>query len=129
MSLEEYSHKTIVKLGVGMMSIKLSVLLVMFSAGFIVQFYLKEFGPSAAAAYGVALRVEQLFLLPVFGLTGALLPIASQNFGAGEAIRVRKALFTCWKFGWIFMFAACPILYFAAPMLMRSLSCRRGWSK
>ena len=94
-------------------------MLVMFTAGFIVQIYLKEFGPSAVAAYGVALRVEQLFLLPVFGLTAALLPIASQNFGAGEAQRVRQALFTCWKFGWVFMIVACPILYFAAPLLMR----------
>ena len=97
-------------------------MLVMFSAGFIVQIYLKEFGPAAVAAYGVALRVEQLFLLPVFGLTGALLPIASQNFGAGEVVRVREALFTCWKFGWIFMFIACPILFFAAPLLMRSFT-------
>ena len=94
-------------------------MLVMFTAGFIVQIYLKEFGPPAVAAYGVALRVEQLFLLPVFGLTGALLPIASQNFGAGKSERVRQSLLTCWKFGWIFMLVACPILYFAAPLLMR----------
>ena len=40
-------------------------MLVMFSAGFIIQFYLKTFGTPAVAAYGVALRVEQLFLLPV----------------------------------------------------------------
>ena len=95
---------------------------VMMSAGFIVQFYLKSFGTSAVAAYGVALRVEQLFLLPVFGLTGALLPIAAQNFGAGNHDRVRQALFDCWKFGWIFMALACPILYFASPLLMRSFT-------
>ena len=95
---------------------------VMMSAGFIVQFYLKSFGTSAVAAYGVALRVEQLFLLPVFGLTGALLPIAAQNFGAGNHDRVRQALFDCWKFGWMFMAVACPILYFAAPLLMRSFT-------
>ena len=57
---------------------------VMMSAGFIVQYYLKSFGTSAVAAYGVALRVEQLFLLPVFGLTTALLPIAAQNWGRHE---------------------------------------------
>lgn len=95
---------------------------VMISAGFIVQFYLKSFGTSAVAAYGVALRVEQLFLLPVFGLTGALLPIAAQNFGAGNHDRVRQALFDCWKFGWMFMAVACPILYFASPLLMRSFT-------
>ena len=95
---------------------------VMMSAGFIVQFYLKSFGTSAVAAYGVALRVEQLFLLPVFGLTGALLPIAAQNFGAGNHDRVRQALFVCCKFGWMFMAVACPILYFASPLLMRSFT-------
>jgi Na+-driven multidrug efflux pump len=95
---------------------------VMMTAGFVVQYYLKSFGTSAVAAYGVALRVEQLFLLPVFGLTGALLPIAAQNFGAGHYSRVRQALLDCWKFGWMFMAVACPILYFAAPLLMRSFT-------
>jgi putative MATE family efflux protein len=95
---------------------------VMMSAGFIVQFYLKSFGTSAVAAYGVALRVEQMFLLPVFGLTGALLPIAAQNFGAGHHDRVRQALFDCWKFGWMFMAVACPILFFASPLLMRTFT-------
>ncbi|MGB1962909.1 MAG: MATE family efflux transporter, partial [Candidatus Puniceispirillaceae bacterium] len=39
-------------------------MMVMMTAGFIVQYYLKTFGTAAVAAYGVALRVEQLFLLP-----------------------------------------------------------------
>ena len=95
---------------------------VMMSAGFIVQYYLKSFGTSAVAAYGVALRVEQLFLLPVFGLTTALLPIAAQNFGAGRHDRVRQALFDCWKFGWLFMAVACPVLFFASPYLMRTFT-------
>ena len=95
---------------------------VMMSAGFIVQYYLKGFGTSAVAAYGVALRVEQLFLLPVFGLTTALLPIAAQNFGAGRHDRVRQALFDCWKFGWMFMAVACPVLFFASPLLMRTFT-------
>ena len=95
---------------------------VMMSAGFIVQYYLKGFGTSAVAAYGVALRVEQLFLLPVFGLTTALLPIAAQNFGAGRHDRVRRALFDCWKFGWMFMAVACPVLFFASPLLMRTFT-------
>ena len=83
------------------------------------QYYLKSFGIAAVAAYGVALRVEQLFLLPVFGLTGALLPIVAQNYGADEKNRTRQALFICWKFGFIFMAIACPILFFASPLLMR----------
>lgn len=94
-------------------------MIVMISAGFVVQFYLKSFGGSAQAAYGVALRVEQLFLLPVFGLTGALLPIAAQNFGAGAHERVRQAFLTCIGYGLLFMCIACPALWLGAETLMR----------
>lgn len=94
-------------------------MIVMMLAGFVVQFYLKSFGEAAVAAYGIALRVEQLFLLPVFGLTGALLPIVAQNYGAGHNARVREALFSCWKIGLLYMCVACPILWFAAEITMR----------
>lgn len=97
-------------------------MIVMISAGFVIQYYLKSFGEPAVAAYGIALRIEQLFLLPVFGLTGALLPIVAQNFGAGQADRVREALFDCWKFGLAFMCLACPALWFAAEAAMRGFS-------
>ncbi|HRV62480.1 MAG: MATE family efflux transporter [Rhodobacteraceae bacterium] len=91
---------------------------VMLAAGFIVQFYMKSFGPEAVAAYGLGLRVEQLVLLPAFGLTGALLPIAAQNFGAGHHERVRQALFDCWKIGLAYMAVACPLLWLSAHLLL-----------
>jgi putative MATE family efflux protein len=91
---------------------------VMFMTGFVIQFYLKEFGGSAVAAYGIALRVEQILLLPVLGMTGALLPIAAQNFGAGDPGRVREAVFFCWKLGFGMMLVACPLLWFGAETAM-----------
>ncbi len=86
--------------------------LVMFTSGFVVQFFLKGFGEEALAAYGVALRIEQILLLPVLGMTGALLPIAGQNFGAGLHDRVREALWFCWKTGFVMTAIAAPILWF-----------------
>jgi putative MATE family efflux protein len=91
---------------------------VMFMTGFVIQFYLKGFGGSAVAAYGIALRVEQIMLLPVLGMTGALLPIAAQNFGAENPVRVREALFFCWKLGFAMMLVACPALWFGAEWAM-----------
>lgn len=93
-------------------------MVVMMFSGFVVQFYLKGFGGDAVAAYGVALRVEQLLLLPAFGLTGALLPIAAQNFGAQKFDRVREAFYFCCKVGVIMMLAASAILWVAAEFLM-----------
>ena len=90
-----------------------SAMMVMFVSGFVVQFALKEFGGAAVAAYGVALRIEQILLLPVLGMTGALLPITGQNFGAKNFDRVRAALRFCWMTGFAMTVAATPVLLFA----------------
>ena len=90
----------------------------MFVSGFVVQFALKGFGEHAIAAYGVALRIEQILLLPVLGMTGALLPIAGQNFGAANYDRVRAAVFFCWKLGFAMTAVATPILWFAGGFAM-----------
>jgi len=91
---------------------------VMFISGFVVQFALSQFGGHAIAAYGIALRIEQILLLPVLGMTGALLPIAAQNFGAGDHDRVREALWFCWKLGLVMTISAAPILWFGGGLAM-----------
>ncbi len=91
---------------------------IMLITGFVVQLFLKGFGPAALAAYGVGLRIEQLILLPGFGLAGALLPIAAQNFGAGHYDRVRDAFAFCVKVGAGIMLAGSVVLWFAARPLV-----------
>lgn len=95
-----------------------TALMVMFISGFVVQFALKEFGGHAVAAYGVALRIEQILLLPVLGMTGALLPIAGQNFGAKNYDRVRSALKYCWGAGFVMAAFAVPALLLGANFAM-----------
>ena len=58
---------------------------VMFSMLFIgvgifnILYFIGQFGDLATAGYGAALRVEQVFLLPVIGLNTAVLSIGGQN--------------------------------------------------
>ena len=87
-------------------------LLINFASGFVVQFALKGFGEDALAAYGISLRVEQIFLLPVIGITIALVPIAAQNYGAGNNDRVRQSFRRCWSLGVIATACAFPFLWF-----------------
>lgn len=87
-------------------------LLINFASGFVVQYALKGHGDDALAAYGISLRLEQLFLLPAVGITIALVPIAAQNFGAGQHDRVRAAFRRCWGLGVIATMAAFPFLWF-----------------
>ncbi len=91
-------------------------LLVTFSSAFIVQYALKDYGEAALAAYGITMRVEQLFLLPALGISIAMVPIAAQNYGAGEHDRVRAAFHRCWIMGVIGTTCAFPFLWFGGSL-------------
>ena len=93
-------------------------MLIMMVAGYVIQFFLKGFGGEAVAAYGIALRIEQLLLLPAFGLTGALLPIVAQNYGAGNFDRIREAVRFCFKAGVGLMLCASVVLWVAGRAAM-----------
>jgi putative MATE family efflux protein len=95
-----------------------TAMMVMFVSGFVVQYALKGFGEEAIAAYGIALRIEQILLLPVLGMSGALLPIAAQNYGAKNHARVREAVWFCWKLGFVMTALAAPILWFGGGLAM-----------
>ena len=57
--------------------------------GFVINtYYLASIDSIAVAAYGIALRIEQLVLLLTIGLNIGLLAIASQNFGAKKYERL-----------------------------------------
>ncbi|PUB12041.1 MATE family efflux transporter [Yoonia sediminilitoris] len=86
-------------------------MLILSLSGFVVQYALKGFGEHAVAGFGLGIRLEQILLLPIFGVSGALLPIASQNFGAKDFQRVRDALRFCWKIGFIMTAIAGPVLW------------------
>jgi len=71
----------------------LSMLLVA-AGSFIIVAYVSKFGEPAMAAYGIALRIEQLILLPVIGINIAVLSITGVNFGAMLIARVRETFNT-----------------------------------
>ena len=93
-------------------------MLVMFFSGFVMQYALSGFGEHAIAGFGIAIRTEQILLLPIFGVTGALLPIASQNFGAGRHDRVRGALYFCWALGGAMALTAGLILWLCGGLVL-----------
>jgi Na+-driven multidrug efflux pump len=97
-------------------------LLVTFSSGFIVQYALKDYGETALAAYGITMRIEQLFLLPALGITISLVPIAAQNFGAHNHNRVREGFHRCWMIGVVMTVAAFPFLWFGGAYATRIFS-------
>ena len=86
---------------------------------FIINYYIMKFSDSTTmAAYSVAMRIEQLALLPAMGLNSAALTITGQNYGAklhGRIYEVRKIALTV---GVSIMIVGGLIIYPLAPVLV-----------
>ena len=97
---------------------------VMFSMLFIgvgifnILYFIGQFGDLATAGYGAALRIEQVFLLPVIGLNTAVLSIGGQNFGAKAYDRIRELYTKALLFGSSFMAIAGIIIFFGAEFFV-----------
>ena len=85
---------------------------------FNILYFIGQFGDLATAGYGAALRVEQVFLLPVIGLNTAVLSIGGQNFGAKNYNRIRELYTKALFFGSSFMAVAGVVLFFGAEFFV-----------
>ena len=85
---------------------------------FNILYFIGKFGDLATAGYGAALRIEQVFLLPVIGLNTAVLSIGGQNFGAKNFDRLRELYKKALFFGSSFMICAGIIIFFGAEFLV-----------
>ncbi len=85
---------------------------------FNILYFIGQFGDLATAGYGAALRIEQIFLLPVIGLNTAVLSIGGQNFGAKSYDRIRELYRKALLFGSSFMICAGLIIFFGAEFLV-----------
>ena len=85
---------------------------------FNILYFIGKFGDLATAGYGAALRVEQVFLLPVIGLNTAVLSIGGQNFGAKAYNRIRELYTKALFFGISFMTVAGVIIFFGAEFFV-----------
>jgi len=87
---------------------------------FVINAFILNFapGPTTIAAFGAAMRVEQIALLPALGLNIAALTIAGQNFGANKHHRVYEVEKLTQKIGGAMMVIGALIIYPLAPRLI-----------
>lgn len=57
----------------------------------VVFWAIQRFGVAAQAGFGLGSRVMHILLLPAMAISLAVAPIAGQNLGAGDIVRVRRA--------------------------------------
>lgn len=68
---------------------------------YIITYFIAPYGKEAVAAFGIGMRIEQFFLMPVIGLNIATLAIVSQNNGAKTYDRIAPTLQLTIRYGWI----------------------------
>lgn len=66
---------------------------------FIITYFIAPFGQHVVAAYGIAIRIEQIILLPSIGINVAVLSIVSQNNGAQQYARIKETVVYSQKVG------------------------------
>lgn len=61
-------------------------------AVFFINTILAGFGQSAIAAYGVMFKLQSFEFMPVLGISNAMVPIISYNYGAKNKKRIKEAI-------------------------------------
>lgn len=85
---------------------------------FVITWFVGRFSKEGVAAYGIATRIEQIFLLPTIGLNIAILSITGQNNGAKQFDRIREARRDALKYGLMLMLASGVVVFFAGKSMM-----------
>lgn len=85
---------------------------------FVITYFVSGFGKEAVAAYGAAMRIEQIILLPTIGLSTATLVIVAQNSGAGLFARMDETIRTALRYGGTIMLCGTVALFlFSGPLM------------
>ncbi len=85
---------------------------------FIITYFIALFGQAPVAAYGIATRIEQIFLLPMVGINIAAMSLISQNISAGHINRAKETIVTCYTYGSLIMIGATIIVFLLREQLM-----------
>ena len=89
---------------------------------FVTTWFVKHFGKEAVAAIGIAVRIEQIVLMPAIGLNAAVMSLVGQNFGAGNLDRVREAWVTNIKYGVCMMLVGGVVIWLTRGLAMKIFS-------
>ncbi|MGM0784284.1 MAG: MATE family efflux transporter [Pseudomonadota bacterium] len=79
-----------------------------------------DHGHAAVAAFGVGTRLDAIAQIAVLALSMTLPPLVSQNSGAGQIARVRRAVLGCFAFVLAWQLAVWLLLQLLAPWLVAS---------
>jgi putative MATE family efflux protein len=93
---------------------------------FVITYFVSRFGKDAVAAYGTAMRVEQMVLVMTIGLSVATLTLTAQNHGAGLYPRIRDTIRTSLLYGALLTVTGSLLVFLLCEPLMSLFTEERG---
>lgn len=93
---------------------------------FAINYFIKSFGKPTVAAFGVTTRIEQIALMPTFGLSASIMALVGQNNGAKDYARVREAMRVCVTAGLVLSITTSIIIFIFARQLLRMFTADVG---
>lgn len=82
------------------------------------NYVLAPFGAAYVGAWALSGRLEQMIILPLYGLSCSLIPFAGFNYGAGNSERIREAVKIVAKASYIVLVPVCVLLWLYAPAVI-----------
>jgi putative MATE family efflux protein len=70
----------------------------------VIYWIIRDFGTAAQAGFGIGSRIMQMIFLPAMAVAFAAAPVAGQNYGAKQAVRVRETFTSA-------VIACCAIMF------------------
>jgi len=89
---------------------------------FIITYFIAPFGKHVVAAYGIAVRIEQIVLLPSIGINVAVLALVSQNNGAKLYGRVKDTVIYAQKIGLVLWVVGMLLIYLGGEYALKIFS-------
>lgn len=88
------------------------------SGTMVMQSAINLFGSTAVAAFTAASKVQNLLTQGLLSLGQAMTTYCGQNYGSGNAERIRKGVNTALKIAVVYSLAAAVLVYFLLPQMM-----------
>ena len=88
----------------------------------ILQFGINNLGYLVIAGHTAARKLFQFLLMPNIAINQTVSTFVSQNYGAGQVERIRKAMRCAYLYGVVTTFIASVLMFFFAPTAVKLLS-------
>ena len=85
---------------------------------FLYIYYAANLGTPVLAAFGTAMRIDQIALLPAIGLNTAAMTLTGHSLGAKRLDRIQETLWVCLRYGGYIYILGGPLVGIFAPFWM-----------